>query len=331
MKKVTILSGGGSSSERAVSLSSGRAVFETLRVQMESELFELEEDCLPESLDSERCVIFPLIHGEFGEDGRLQELLEARGFRYCGSDSVASQICMNKDKAKVIAQRLGILTAEFCFYGGQGFEELEAFAGGPFVVKPNDRGSSVGVSKIYTSADFLYYSKNWQRGNWIIEPCIRGREFTVSILGEEALPVIEICPRGGFYDYAHKYTVGATDYRVPASITAAESRHIQKISKEIFGACGCRDFARLDFILDGDGNFYFLEINTIPGMTVTSLLPKAAAAVGIDFSTLCRRMINFAFERDYSSKLSENSLTISVTSEEIFEAKRDKALSFEIH
>jgi D-alanine-D-alanine ligase len=298
MKKVAILSGGGSTSERAVSLGSGRAVFEALKVQMKCELFELEEDRLPEVLHSEQHIIFPLIHGEFGEDGQLQRLLEAAGFIFAGSDSTASRICIDKREAKIIAQRLGIFTAKFCVYDGQSFEELWTFAGGPFVVKPNDRGSSIGVAKIFTAEDFSHCKKHWTQGHWIVERCITGREITVGILSEHTLPVIEICPGDGFYDYAHKYTVGTTEYRVPAPVTSDEAQNVQAISAQIFQACGCRDFGRLDFILDDRGEFNFLEINTIPGMTATSLLPKAAAAVGIDFSTLCRQMINFAFKRD---------------------------------
>jgi D-alanine-D-alanine ligase len=159
MKKVAILSGGGSTSERAVSLRSGQAVFEALRVQMECELFELEEDCLPGNLDPKGSVIVPLIHGEFGEDGQLQRLLECVGFSFVGSDSGASRICMNKSEAKVIAKQLGIFTAKFCVYGGQDFGELWAFAGGPFVVKPNDRGSSVGVTRVYRVEDFFALQK----------------------------------------------------------------------------------------------------------------------------------------------------------------------------
>jgi D-alanine-D-alanine ligase len=311
MKKVAILSGGGSTSEREVSLRSGQAVFEALRVQMECELFELGEDCLPRDLDPEESAIFPLIHGEFGEDGQLQRLLEWAGFSFAGSDSRASRICMNKGEAKIIAQRLGVLTAEFCIYGGQDFEELWAFAGGPFVVKPNDRGSSVGVTRIYGAEDFLRYEKDWVQGNWVVEPYIAGREITVGILDGHALPVIEICPRDNFYDYAHKYTMGATEYWVPALITESETRNVQAISEQIFQACGCRDFGRLDFILNTQSEFNFLEINTSPGMTATSLLPKAAAAVGINFSVLCRRMIDFAFERDCVDKLKSTAASIA--------------------
>jgi D-alanine-D-alanine ligase len=309
MKKVAILSGGQTTSEREISLCSGRAVFKALKEQMECELFELEEDCLPGDLNPEEYIVFPLIHGEFGEDGQLQRLLEMGKFSFAGSDSRASQICMDKGKAKDIGVQLRVLTAKFCRYDGQSFEELWALAEGPFVVKPNDRGSSIGVAKIYTADDFLHKNRDWVEGNWIVESCIIGREITVGILDGHALPVIEIRPREGFYDYAHKYTAGATKYLVPAPITESQTRAVQNISEQIFEACGCRDFGRLDFILNGRGEFIFLEINTSPGMTATSLLPKAAAAVGIDFPTLCQRMIQEALTRD--RKISETLLAFS--------------------
>lgn len=298
MKEVIVLSGGGSSSEREVSLGSGRAVFGALRPLINVELFELGEDALPEGLDSERFIIFPIIHGEFGEDGRLQALLEGKGLSYCGSGMGASRLCMDKGAAKEVVRDLGILTADSCFYGGQNFEELWAFFGGPFVVKPNDRGSSVGVSKIYGHGDFTRYCSDWNRGKWLVEPCIGGREVTVGILNGRALPVVEICARGGFYDYRHKYTPGMTEYFVPAPLAEEQTRWVQGVSEKIFYACGCRDFARLDFIMDHLGRFYFLEINTLPGMTATSLVPKAAAAAGISFSELCLRMLEPAVERD---------------------------------
>ncbi|MDR1303223.1 MAG: D-alanine--D-alanine ligase [Puniceicoccales bacterium] len=298
MKAVIILSGGGSSSEREVSLGSGRAVFGALRPLIDVALFEVGEDALPEGMDPERFIIFPMIHGEFGEDGRLQALLDGKGFSYCGSGAAASRLCMDKSAAKIIVRDLGILTAESCFYNGQNFGELWAFFGGPFVVKPNDRGSSVGVSKIYGRGDFERYCSGWGRGKWLVEFCIEGRELTVGILDGRALPVVEICARGGFYGYRHKYTPGMAEYFVPAPLEEGQTRWLRGISERIFRACGCRDFARLDFILDHFGRFYFLEINAIPGMTATSLVPKAAAAAGISFPELCLRMLEPAAERD---------------------------------
>jgi D-alanine-D-alanine ligase len=301
MRKVAILCGGGSSSEREVSLRSGRTVFEALRLLADAELFELDEDHLPEGLDPGRSIIFPMIHGEFGEDGRLQALLDGEGFSYCGSGARASCLCMDKGAAKTVVRDLGMLTAKSCFYGGQNFEELWAFSGGPFVVKPNDRGSSIGVSKIYGRDDFVGHCLDWRQGKWIVESCIEGREVTVGILGGAALPVIEIRARDGFYDYRHKYTPGMAEYCVPAPITDEQRQLVQGISEQIFRGCGCRDFARLDFILDNFGRFFFLEINTIPGMTAMSLVPKAAAAAGIPFPELCLRMLEPAVDREGSN------------------------------
>ncbi|MDR1434862.1 MAG: D-alanine--D-alanine ligase [Puniceicoccales bacterium] len=289
MKKVAILCGGGSSSEREVSLRSGQRVFEALKSQVDVEIFPLSEDRLPEILDPERYTVFPLIHGEFGEDGQLQELLEAKGFSYYGSDSIASRLCMDKAKAKEIARSVGVLTPKSFFFEGQSFSELWERVGGPFVIKPNDRGSSIGVRKVYAEEGFGRCSEGLNGGTWLVESCIEGREITVGILGTEALPTIEIRVKDGFYDYQHKYTAGMAEYVVPAPITLTETQYVQEISEKIFRACGCRDFARLDFILAEA--FYFLEINTIPGMTETSLVPKAAAALGISFTDLCLKIL----------------------------------------
>lgn len=311
IKRVAILCGGGSSSEREVSLCSGRAVFEAIKSHIDAELFELSQDQLPKDLDPERFVVFPMIHGEFGEDGQLQALLEAKHFTYCGSNGTASRLCMDKARAKEIAKDVGALTAQSLLYEGQNFTELWDKMGGPFVIKPNDRGSSIGVAKVYGEDDFIRCLEMLEKGfcsigngehkvaigAWLIEACIEGRELTVSILGEKALPVIEMRAKDGFYDYQHKYTSGMTEYLVPAPIS--ETQYIQNISEKIFKRCGCRGFGRLDFILNDRGEFYFLEINTIPGMTATSLVPKAAAAVGISFRDLCLKILESAMENDY--------------------------------
>jgi D-alanine-D-alanine ligase len=290
MKKVAVLCGGESSSEREVSLRSGRAVFEALKSHADATLFELSKDELPLDIDPEQFVVFPMLHGEFGEDGQLQALLEARNFQYCGSNAISSRLCMDKARTKDIVRCLKILMPKSCFYNGQEFIKLWEVMGGPFVIKPNDCGSSIGVTKVYTEADFRN-CKNLHQGTWLVEKCIEGREITVGILNGKALPVIEIRPKDEFYDYRHKYTFGMTDYFVPAPIKLTETRFIQGMSEKIFEVCGCRDFGRLDFILDPHGEFYFLEINTIPGMTQTSLVPKAAAAAGISMTDLCLKIL----------------------------------------
>ncbi|MDR2807011.1 MAG: D-alanine--D-alanine ligase [Puniceicoccales bacterium] len=302
MKKVAVLCGGGSSSERVIGLRSGRAVFEALKSKVEVQCFELSLDALPPELDPEHWIVLPMIHGEFGEDGQLQALLEAKKFSYCGSDAAASALCMDKTRTKAAVQSHGILTARSLRYAGQNFRELWEYMGGPLVIKPNNRGSSIGISRIGEREDFNARLKDLQEGSWLVESWIKGREITVGILENKALPVIEIRVKEGFYDYQHKYTSGMTEYEVPAPIGAKKTQYIQHIAEEIFSYCGCRDFARLDFILTERGEFYFLEVNTIPGMTATSLVPKAAAAAGISFTDLCLKMLAAAIERDRSSQ-----------------------------
>lgn len=296
MKKVAILCGGGRSSERAVSLCSGRSAYEALKGCCPTELFELDEDRLPESLTPDKYVILPLGHGEFMEDGGLQELLEARHLSYAGSNAAASRLCMDKIATKQIAQQLDIPTPEYILYQGQSFEEIfRFFHQKPFVMKPDNKGSSVGVTKIRHPEDFDV--QDFQTGIWFAERCIEGAEITAGLLDGKALPLIKICPKDGFYDYRHKYTSGMTEYLVPAPIDDEMTAQMQRVAEIMFQRCGCRDFARVDFLLDAHG-FYFLEINTIPGMTVTSLLPKAAVAQGMTYADLCQRMVEAAIVRD---------------------------------
>lgn len=296
-KRVAILCGGGSSSEREISIRSGRAAYEALKFQIETAIFELTEDALPEEIDSSRDIILPLGHGEFMEDGGLQTLLEAENFSYAGSDAVASRLCMDKIAVKKIAESLGIITPKYCVYEGQNFETLWKIFGGPFVIKPDNKGSSVDVYKIYNQKEFQEHADLLKKGYWLIERCIEGKELTVGVLVRRALPVIEIHAKEGFYDYHNKYTAGATEYRVPAPISDQSTVQAKKIAEKIFEACKCRDFGRVDCMMDHQGKLYLLEVNTIPGMTATSLLPKAAAAEGISFEQLCLKMVRFAFDR----------------------------------
>ena len=296
-KKIAILCGGKSSSERDVSLRSGDAVYDALKNIYPTELFRLDEDALPDQINPKFDVIFPLVHGEFGEDGRLQRLLEENHFAYCGSDSASSALCMNKWRSKQIAIQNNISVPKSLRWNDQRFEELWEYFQGAFIVKPNAKGSSIGVRKIYSEADFDSYKAQLEQDQWIVESCINGREITVGVLNKDALPSIEIRAKNGFYDYQHKYTAGMTDYMVPAPISANLQNSLKEISEKMFQCCGCRDFARLDFLLDEKNVLYFLEINTSPGMTSTSLLPKAAAKIGISFPQLCVRMVEPAFER----------------------------------
>lgn len=288
---ITVLCGG-PSAERDVSLISGKAVAETLAQNFAVTLHEMEGRELPESLDPAATAIFPALHGTFGEDGELQALLEARGLAYAGSGPAASALCMHKIETKAVAADCGFAeAADLTFLAAEapGEDEIIDALGLPLVLKPVDQGSSVGLHIIESEAQLARELMRLPEGKWMTEAFIRGREMTVGILDGEAMGIVEIVPAGGLYDYQHKYTAGATEYFFPAELPEALAADCRLAAERAFAACGCRDFARVDFILDGDRPC-LLEINTIPGLTPTSLLPKSAACVGLDFIELARRM-----------------------------------------
>jgi D-alanine-D-alanine ligase len=292
--KIVILCGGYSSSEREISLKGGEAVCRALADILNVVKIHLDADEIPVKLDPKTDVIFPILHGEFGEDGQLQRLLETTGFGFAGSDSQSSALCMNKLRAKTLALELGINTAKFVELESRQYEYEElcdAFSGHPFVLKPVGKGSSIGVHRIFAKSDWLAVCGEVLRGDWFVEEHVRGREITVPILGHKSLPMIEIMPKSGFYDYRHKYVAGMTEYIVPAKIDHGLVAVFSEWSEKIYANCGCRDFGRIDFILSNEGVVNFLEINTIPGMTATSLFPKSAAYNGLSFQELCVEMI----------------------------------------
>ncbi|CAA6678785.1 MULTISPECIES: D-alanine--D-alanine ligase [unclassified Lentimonas] len=290
---------GGVGSERDVSLVSGEAIAKALSANFEVELLRLDAEALPESIDGSRSIVFPALHGAFGEDGRLQALLEAAGVEYCGSDAAASRLCMAKDLTKTIARDLGIDVPEAMVFDGANAPLADAVIGvlgTSLVIKPTDQGSSVGLYFTeHRSALGVTLSKIHE-GNWLIEQRIRGRELTVGVLKGAAMGVVEIVSASGVYDYEAKYTPGSTEYRYPAELQPEVEARIKADAEALFNACGCRDFARIDFLLDG-AKSYFLEINTLPGLTATSLLPKSASCVGLDFESLGRDLVTPAMAR----------------------------------
>jgi len=177
-------------------------------------------------------------------------------------------------------------------------DAIKDSVGFPVVVKPNDQGSSVGLDIAHEPQSLFKIARNAGRysDKIIFEKYIAGRELTVGILGEETLPIAEVRPHGGFYDYHHKYTAGMTDYLVPAPITQDQEKRIRQLGMMAFKALGCRGYARIDFRMSPDGEFYCLEVNTLPGMTQTSLVPKAAKAAGIDFPELLERIARYALD-----------------------------------
>lgn len=245
---------------------------------------------------------FIILHGRYGEDGIVQSLLELRSIPYTGSGIMASAVAMDKVMSKKLFLHHNIPTAEWFDYTktsrsrSASIKESISSLGFPNVVKPNDQGSSVAITIVNdeTGLDPALDEAEKYSDIVLIEKYIPGAELTVSILGDEPLPVIEIRPHGGFYDYHHKYTKGMTDYLVPAPIEKSLSLKLQDLSLITFKALGCKTFGRVDFRVGEDGIPYCLEVNTIPGMTETSLVPKAAAAAGISFVQVVSRIVELS-------------------------------------
>ena len=297
---------GGASEEAEVSRASGRCISEALKTAFEVRLVELEDDDVPDDLNPETQILFPAFHGGFGENGQVQQLFEDRGFVYAGSNPSASALCMNKIDTKAVVFETGFEFADDLTFRAasppQPNELIESI-GEDVVLKPFDKGSSIGLYRVKGSEQMKAALATLRDGGWMAEKWIHGREMTIGILNGRALGVVEICPRGGVYDYAHKYQAGSTEYRVPAEITQSYAKEFRRWAEEAFRLCACRDFARLDFIFTEDHEAYFLEINTIPGLTPTSLLPKSAACMGYSFEELAKEMVGPARERFQRRKL----------------------------
>jgi D-alanine-D-alanine ligase len=284
-RKLAVLKGG-PGSERDVSLRSGASVASALR-SVGADVTEIEVIGTEVEIPSGTELVFNLIHGTFGEDGDLQALLEERGIPYTGEGVKESRVAFDKILTKQALTRAGVPTprSEILKSGEKPTLPL------PIVIKAPCQGSSVGVHLIHeASAIDPALADCLQHGDEIlVEELVEGRELTVGVLGDQVLPVVEIKPLAGFYDYTNKYTKGATEYLVPAPLTEEETAAVQSVALAAVKALGLRVYSRVDVLL-GHGGPTVLEINTIPGMTETSLLPKAAAASGLDFSTLCCRI-----------------------------------------
>ena len=300
---VTVLLGG-PSSEREVSLQSGSAVAAALarrghRVS--------RADISPDDLSAlERPgieVVFIALHGSFGEDGRVQQLCEDRGLLYVGCGPRASAVAMDKVAGKQLFRQAHLPTPDWVVIEPAlepaRRRELAAGVGLPCVVKPIDAGSSVGVSiaRDASDRDAAVERLLASHGRAMVEAFVAGREMTVGVLDGRPLPVIEIRPARAFYDYFAKYQDDATQYIVNPEMSPEARRLLAESALAAWRALGCRDMSRVDFILDGEGRAHVLEVNTIPGFTSHSLLPKAAAAVGIGFDQLCDALVRMAWRR----------------------------------
>ncbi len=247
-------------------------------------------------------VVFIALHGAMGENGQLQAALDNYAIRrYTGTGYIGSLLAMDKDLTKRMLLVADIPSAPWIMFDAEhdSTDRVKAEIGLPCVVKPCSCGSSVGVSIVETEeelADALAFARAYEP-SVLIEKKIVGREFSVAVLDGEALPAIEIIPKSGFYDYKNKYQGGCTTEICPAPLTEDEAKRLADAAKAVFAALRLENYARIDFILDAEGTFWCLEANTLPGMTPTSLMPQEAAAAGIDYPTLCDRIVQLAYAK----------------------------------
>ncbi len=291
---------GGISAEREVSLGSGRAVAAALARSFPTRLFDVTARALPAGLDPARYVVFSTLHGTFGEDGGMQRLLDAAGLHYGGCDAAASELTMDKTSTKETVAAVGVSVAPGLRFAAErkpAVDAVIAALGEDVVLKPNAEGSSVGLALVSGRADLEAALSRVTAGEWLVEKRLSGRELSVGVLQGRAMGVVEIRPRSGVYDFTSKYTKGMTEYFAPAPIGDEITRRVQAAAEAAFAACGCRDYARVDFILSESGEAFLLEINTLPGMKETSLLPMSAGCAGRDFTALVREMIEPALHR----------------------------------
>lgn len=291
---------GGSGSEREVSRAGGSAVLAALRgMGVDAHAVEGASAVLRSALAGAFDRVFIMLHGRDGEDGRLQGALELIGLPYTGSGPLASALALDKLRAKRIWRDLGIPTADF--QPVDAAEDAAAIAerfGLPCVVKPVHEGSTVGIG-IARDVEGLRHALAEARRHdreVFVERLLRGGEYTVAILGRDALPVIRIVPASGFYDYHAKYRAEDTRYLIPSGLSPGEERRLASVALAAFEALGCRGWGRVDLMLDERREPFVLEVNTVPGMTDHSLVPKAAAAVGIPFSELVMRILDTSLE-----------------------------------
>lgn len=338
-----IVLAGGTSAERNVSIATSKAIANTLRESghtvkvvdpiygaqqpAEDVIFEgrlaigqefptAEElnnysnrkiiECISSNLFDNTDIVFLGLHGKFGEDGRIQSLLEMRGVKYTGSGVTSSAMAMDKNISKILFNHYDIPTPKWHMLkkGAEALhvdETIKLDIGYPAVIKPNDEGSTVGLSIVQPDVEDAQLPGALEKAfsyteSVMVEEFIPGRELTVGILGDEILPIVEIKPKEGFYDYEHKYTKGMTEYICPAEIPEEIAKHIREKSMTAHKALCCKAYSRVDFRLTAKGEYYCLEINTLPGMTELSLVPKAASAVGMSFPGLLNKIIELSLK-----------------------------------
>ena len=294
-KKIAVLMGG-PGEEKDVSLKSGQAIIKALNhngydvtsIILDTKLEKLVKDLL--SVD----LVFLGLHGNIGENGTIQGFLDALGIIYTGSGPLSSAICMDKNISKIIAKNNGIMTPKWKLCNTAIDDAKMNY---PVIVKPNGQGSTVGLQIAHNESELkpaLEYAFNYDN-SVLVEEYIQGRELTVMLIDGKAQPVCEIIPSHEFYDYECKYTAGMSKYICPAEIDDNISNYVKKISENLFDLLKCENYSRADFRMDDQNKFWFLEMNTLPGMTDTSLAPMSALAAGISFNELIDKIVMHAW------------------------------------
>jgi D-alanine-D-alanine ligase len=259
-------------------------------------------DAVNSDLFNDVNVVFSALHGKWAEDGTIQSLLELRGLKYTGSKVTASALAMDKDISKTIFKQVGVNTAEWFTLTAKSIDpvlvsdQIKQEMNFPCIIKPNDQGSTVGLKFVKDESEVeegIIIARQ-HSSKILIERYIPGREITVGILGAEALPVLEIVPQSGLYDYKSKYTAGMSEYIVPAKIPDEVAKEAQQQALIAFHSLGCESYGRVDFRLSSENKIFCLEVNTLPGMTPLSLVPMAAKAMGISFEELVNTIIQQA-------------------------------------
>ena len=288
---------GGFSEEREVSLSTGSEIIKACKLfgyKVTNMTFNKNFKRYKEIMKS--CdIIFNALHGGIGENGHIQKWMDKNNIKYTGSGPKSSSICMNKAKTKSIATKIGIKTPPWKILK---YNCNKVNFDMPYIIKPNNGGSTFGLTIIEIKSSIkgalkkAFYNSN----KVIVEKYIKGRELTVSILNGKAYPIVEIIPSHKVYDFDCKYTEGLTDYVCPAEIDKSLEFNIMKDTERLFHTLGCEVYSRADYILDEKGDYYFLEMNTLPGMTPTSLLPKSMKSKGMAFEQLIKNIINYTLK-----------------------------------
>jgi D-alanine-D-alanine ligase len=303
-KKIAVLMGG-PSSERDVSLATGQGIAKALR-SLGANVVEVDVRDENFQLPGDTDLAFIALHGTFGEDGQIQQLLEERGIAYTGEGVEESRLAFDKIRSKEKFEQHGVRTPPWETIDANQHPRMRP----PIVIKAPRQGSTVGVYIVKNAegiAPAIAGSAKYDR-ELLIEKFVSGRELTIGILGDQALPILEIIPKGGFYDFTNKYPFlnpqagGGAEHVCPAQIDEKKTAQIQELTLRAFRALGLQVYGRIDVILSDSGEPFVLEVNTIPGMTEASLLPEAAAAAGISYVDLCARIIELSRARTEGSR-----------------------------